>query len=417
MNTDSITLSRRTTALNKYLIYLLYLFVILDFTFLPFSLRFTWGGFFLPYIVGLIVSLLAAYSFTGTKRFTFAFFYAFVIIINFFLKDNINLGNSLSESFSILCTAFMAHYMLNRIDLSKCKWLTFIFVVITAVYTIRTFLYYLVFPGVMRFAAMANNYDAALPFFLRGLAPYSFPHAITCVLPAFVLGLKVPNQSRFKWIICAVALAMSTVLIYITQATGALIVALFALICSGISKIGSIHTNLEKLIWVSVVVLPLALSQTIQIALLEGVANFVGDDSHYISKIDEMEQSVTGEGETEGDINYRGNLLELTLSAIISHPIFGITDRKYGHHNALPDRWALYGIVGFLPLVLYFYFQTKYTMQKIPEQHQTFYLIGVASNLLMLFSKDMLTWYQLFCFIVVLPVLTLYFGHTKPIKK
>lgn len=418
MNSISAIIDKGGTTRNRNLIILLYLFVILEFTFLPFSLRFTFGGFFFRYVIGLITSLVAAYSFVRTRRFVFAFIYCLVVILNFFVKDNINLGNSLAESFNILCAAFMAHYVFSQRESIKYRFFTYVFIGITTVYTVRTFLYYLSFPDVMRFAAMAINFDRALPLFLNGLSPYAFPHAITCLLPAFVLGLKVKEQSRVKKIVSAVMLAMSIVLIYITQATGALVVALFALVASLLSKVGRFRYNMEKLIWVTIVTLPLALSQTVQLAIIEQAASFVGEDSHYISKLDEIEQSVSADGDTEGDISYRGNLLELTLSAIVAHPIFGITDRNFGHHNALLDRWALYGLVGFLPLVLYFYYQVKYTLQKIPESHHTFYLIGVAANILMLLSKDMLTWYQLLCFVVMLPVLTIYFGNTyKTIQK
>lgn len=416
MNTNVIV-NKGETKWRRNIILLIYLFVILYFTFLPFKLRFTFGGFFLPYVVGLIVSFIAAFSFTGTKRFAFAFMYAIVVILNFFFKDNINLGNSLAESFNVLCTAFMACYVLNHKDKTTYRFFTYTFTVITVIYAIRSYTYYLSFPGVMRFAAMSYNIDSALPFFLYGLAPYAFPHAITCLLPAFILGLKVKVQSLSKKTMSAILLVLSFVLIYITQATGAFVVALFAVVASVLVKIGRFRDNMNKLIWVIIIVIPFALSQTIQLAILDQAASFVGEDSHYISKIDEMKQSVTGEGETDGDISYRDNLLELTLSAIIAHPIFGITDRKFGHHNALPDRWALYGLVGFLPLILYFYFQIKYTLRKIPEEHHTFYLIGVAANMLMLLSKDMLTWYQLLCFVVMLPILTIYFGNSyKTIK-
>lgn len=402
---------------NKYLFSFLYLLVILCFTFLPLRLRLSFINDTVLYVFGVTVSLMAAYSFVRTRRFVFAFIYASVIIINFFLKNNINLGNSLAESFNILCTAFMAHYLLNNLDMGKCRWFSIVFIALVAVYAISTFGFYLVFPGVMRFAAMRENFDRALPFFLRGLSPYAFPHALTCVIPAMVMGLKIHDQSTTKKVLCAATLALSIVLIYITQATGALIAAVFALVCSIVSKADDFRKNRRRLIWVSIFILPFALSDSLQLSFLQGVGELVGSESHYALKINEMEESITSEGETSGDINYRGNLLELTMKAIATHPLFGVTDsRDYGHHNALPDRWALYGIIGFLPLILYFFYQVKYTLRIIPIQHQTFYLIGVATNFLMLLSKDMLTWYQLYCFIVMLPVMTLYFGNTNKLR-
>ncbi|MBR4340918.1 MAG: hypothetical protein IKP89_09940, partial [Bacteroidales bacterium] len=113
---------------NKYLFCFLYLLVILCFTFLPFRLRLSFINDTVLYVFGVTVSLMAAYSFIRTRRFVFAFIYAGVIIFNFFLKNNINLGNSLAESFNILCTAFMAHYLLKNIDMGKCRWFSIVFI-------------------------------------------------------------------------------------------------------------------------------------------------------------------------------------------------------------------------------------------------------------------------------------------------
>ena len=417
MNTDTILYNNSIEEKKekyRYLFFFLFLLVILEFTFLPFRLRLAFIGDILPYIFGIAISLLAASSFVGTKRFVLASIYACVIISNFFLKDNINLGNSLAESFNILCTAFMAHYILKRIDMDKCRWFTCAFIALIAVYAICSFGFYLTFPGIIRYASTRVNYDRALPYFLMGLSPYSFPHALVGIIPALVLGLKVRGQSKIKKVLCVSTLVLSLVLIYITQATGALIAAVFALVCSIVSKVDFFRKNMRRLIWVSIFILPIALSDSLQLSILKEVGELVGNESHYTSKINELEESLTSEGETSGDINYRGNLLELTLTAIATHPLFGVSDdRDYGHHNALPDRWALYGIIGFLPLMLYLFYQVKYTLRKIPLPHQTFYLIGVAANFLMLLSKDMLTWDQLFCFIVMLPVMTLYFGNTN----
>ena len=331
------------------------------------------------------------------------------------METRINLGNILSESYTIIVTSCLAYYLLSyKRTQNLSKVIMWLFFIILGIYSVMTFYYSRTQPGIMRSAAMAYNQDIYESYFLRGLAHYQFPHAIACLIPAFVLGLKKGNHPLFTKLLAFGLLGLSLVLVYITQATGALIVAVFALLLAIIARKGNTMKNTITLIIVSIFALPFMVSSDVQSGLLGFVGDLVGPSNSYYSKIVELQSSLSGVEMEEGDISTRGALLEETLDAIIRHPILGVSDRSYGQHNALLDRWAEYGLVGFLPLLLGMFWMISLTLRKIPLHLRTFYFIGVASSFIMMLTKNMFGWDQWFSFLVLLPVLINYFGGTSP---
>lgn len=397
-------------------ILLLFSFVILYFTFVPFKVLFAFGGFYLPYAIGVIVCLLAAPMFVRTKMCVMALLYTVVLLLNVPFKTYVNLGNVLSETSSIVFTCFMVYYAL-KCDLSQrfLRTIVILFCIITSIYAIQTYVFFITFPGIMRWAAMLENQDDALPYFEMGLAPYAFPHGLSCIIPAFVLGLKSPKNTNKIRFFSLMMLFVSFLLIYITEATGALIVALFSLICAWISKVGSVRINLQKILIISFLFAPIVVSDSIKIGIIQGIESAVGDDSQYLPKLEELERSITKDyaGAGEGDFKTRSDLLDNTIESIMSDPLFGVSSPSFGNHNALLDRWAQYGLVAFMSIAFLIIWMIKFTMRYIPYNYHTFYLIGVSANLLMMLSKSMFAWYQWFAFLVVLPSMILFCGKIQ----
>lgn len=399
---------------KEMVILLLFSFVVLSFTFVPFKIYFSFLGIYLPYIIGVIACLLASPRFVSTRMFVMALIYTVVLLLNAHFKMFVNLGNVLSETSSILFTGFMIYYAFKNDCTRRFKNLIIIlFGCITVLYAIQTFRFYLSNPGVMRWAAMERNYDDASGFFALGLAPYAFPHGLSCIIPAFVLGLKKKDNTRGIKIFSLAMILSSFVLIYITQATGALIVAVFSLICAWLSKIGSVKNSIRKMLIVSVLMVPVIVSDTIQIEIIRAVETVVGDESAYTSKLEELERIRAYDVEGGGDIQTRSELLDNTIESIMEAPLFGVNDRTFGNHNALLDRWAQYGVIAFLSIVLYIIWMVKFTWKHIPYNYRIFYLIGVSASLLMMFSKSMFAWYQWFPFLVVLPIMIYFCGNIK----
>ena len=418
MSPKNIVNNVKVLTTKEYSVILLFSFVILYFTIPPFNFLFSSISMFTPYVVGVLACILAAPTFGRTRMFMMAFLYAVVLQLNAHYKAYVNWGNVLSESSSIIFTGFIVYYVL-KLDVSQrlSKTIISLFVIFLIINAIQTYIFSRSIPGIMRWAAMCYNKEAAMPYFALGLARYTFPHCLACIIPAFVLGLKIKGHSKRKRLFVLALLVLSLLLIYITEATGALVVALFALICAWVSKVGKLSNNLKKLALVSFFLVPIALSEDVQLGIINMAEEFVGDDSHYIPKLEELKLSVTTDIENDGDINYRGNLLSMTLESIAESPIIGVSEKTFGNHNALPDRWAQYGLIGFLPIVLYIFWMVRFILGHIPINIRTFYLIGVAANLMMMFSKSMFAWDQWFAFLVILPLMVLFCGKLEFRKK
>ena len=161
--------------------------------------------------------------------------------------------------------------------------------------------------------------------------------------------------------------------------------------------------------------MPFALNQDLQYKLLNAASDFVGQENLYMEKIDELKSSVSGTAYS-GDIDYRGRLLEKTLNTIASYPILGTDKRTYGNHNALLDRWAEYGLVGFIPIICLIFVFVRDIARKIPPDLKSFYLLGIISNLVMMLTKSMFGWDQWFAFLVVLPIMISFSSENKTKK-
>lgn len=405
----------RTINNNRKNVFLLLLFgfIIIKFSFLPFSFLPVFRSAFLPYIVGIVASFYAAYSFVRTKKFLCMLCYIIAMIFNYIIGDDVNIGNILSESFTIWATAFLSYYLLEKSNQNYLSvFIIYFFLIITLIYTVQTFRFYQINSGIVRHAAMKRNFDAAFGMFVRGLVPYQFPHALSCVIPAFVLGIKINGQSLWKKLLCWISLGASLVLVYITQSSGALLVAIMSILGAFVIKVGYVKKNIRRLFIILLLISPIAISDTIQLSVIRGLGSIVGTELHYQDKLEELEGSIIG-SEDEGDIAYRGSLLGETVGAIIKHPIFGVSDHSYGEHNALLDRWAEFGLIGFLPLIIFIFYMVKSTALRIPYNIRIFYYWGVSMNLLMMLSKSMFGWHQWFCFLVVLPLMVLFFGQSE----
>ena len=397
----------------RYFIIFLYLFVVLGMTFTPMRIIPIFKNIFVVYGVGVFVSILAIPKYFRTKYFLMFGIYALILLSNYYFETLINLGNVLSESYIIIVTTCLAYYVITSKESRRLSSvLIWVFLGITLVYTVRTLHYSRSMRDIMRAAAMAYNAEIYEPFFLRGLAPFHFPHGITCLIPAYVLGMKTKSNKMWIRVVSGIMLFASVLLVYITQATGALIVAIFAMVLAIIAKRGRNIKNTRTLVIISLVFLPIVLSTGIQSAVLDLAGEIVGHQSSYYTKIAELKFNLASslEVDTGGDIRTREELLGQTLDAIKRNPLIGVSDGSYGNHNALLDRWAEYGLIGFLPLFLGMIMFFNLVRKHLSFSAGYFYIIGFAANILMMLTKSMFGWHQWFCSMVMLPLLIDYLG-------
>ena len=403
------TLSDRLIDFKSLIILLLFVFVVVSFTFTPITYFPLFNREFIGYAIGVIASVFGAWRFVNDKRFVCVISYAIILLFNYYFEPHVNLGNILSESFTLICVAFMTYFVFSNKSKLYNVIIIYFYLFILLFYTVQSFRLNQGFSGIMRYAAMPSHRSEAAAFFARGLSPYDFPHALTCIIPVFVFGIRNRSLEKWKRIVALVCLSLSIVLIYISQASGALLVGIFALLCSLLAKTGPVNQSIRKIIVVSILMFPLLVSTDLQLGVISWAKNGVGTSSHYYFKLEELEGSIKGTDD-EGDISYRGDLLVSTLESIGRHPIMGSKEDDYGHHNAWLDRWAEYGFIGLLPILVFFFLQIKAVKRFIVEDIRIFYYIGASSCFLMMLTKSMFGWHQWFAFSIMLPLLLIFFN-------
>lgn len=378
---------------------------------------------FFGYVVAILAMVLVTRRYFKEREFLVVGWYGLAVLLRFFMGSQAfpTLFSALYETFILLIPAILFYYF-RKID-TNAPFVYTIIVFYTAIIIFESVMTYYIdqeYPGILR-NLQAIRYDDIRDILIaQGLAPYSLPHALPTLMPGLILIIKDRTNKLLPRIVSLAFLIASLVIIWLSQATGPYLMTIFAVTLSLIVSPTSVKDNMKKLMFVSFFVLPFVLFPSFSGALLDGAKSFIPVDNDVYEKIIEIENNVEGE-EGNGDIAFRGELLERTIQSIIENPIFGSPTKTYGNHNALIDRWAKLGLVGFIPLLIFLYLTISATYKVISERGRIYYVIGVMSALFMLLSKNQISWDQWFILFYFLPVLLilnyLSFGLKKHSKK
>ncbi len=109
----------------------------------------------------------------------------------------------------------------------------------------------------------------------------------------------------------------------------------------------------------------------------------------YYGKIEDT-MTMLETGKTVGQIAGRQELHNMSFNAFLNHPLLGTNKGSdIGGHAYFMDRAGLLGLVGFIPLFLFFYNQIKITYENLPNSIRMYYLIGVVACIILGFQKNM----------------------------
>lgn len=386
-----------------YLSFLLIL-VVISFSYYPTRVLPLMRGGATPYYLGIFLSILCVPVFFKSKSAFYAILYIVVVFLNHFMGNKAlpTIGATLTEAINVLLPAVVFYLISTRKGDVFNPLLLYSFLIIVAVMTYESYKIDNAMPGIIRSLVHWEDEEEATNLLLMGLAPYQLPHALPVLIPPCIMIIKKPNN-LFKRMVGILFLFCIIILVMLSQSFGAFAITLFALLVSLLVREGDVRKNFRKLMISTIVILILS-SDTVQLAVVDFFKNFFDSDSKMYTKLDDLAVGIVTDTFSEVSGN-RGSLLGQTLQAIFRNPIFGVNDRSYGNHNALLDRWACFGLVGFIPLILFIYNMIKVTFLQIPSKLRTYYLIGVITSLVMMSTKNMMGWYQWVCFVLILPLM------------
>ena len=376
---------------NKILTYVAaFVVTVLTFTliqgYFPFFMR-SW--IFLG-ILTVLISLLYPEIYLG-KSIIWLLLYSVVLTFNIVSGDAVfDLRSTLVEIayYFIPATLFLI-YMRNN-DMKDAKTIAIVSILIIIITSIFTFKNAIDNPGIVRIvfgAQVMGDYTYVIEQYRKGIASYGMPHAFPFIVPPFIYVLKNKDFS-FKLRMFALLMVMiGGLMVFYAESTGALVVLLFSIIMSLIITESSLKKNIIRLVLLGVGALLFLNTQTL-ISVLE----FFGAESETMTYYGKIEDAITmlETGKSVGQIATRQELHNMSLTAFLNHPFLGTNNGSdIGGHAYFLDRAGLLGLVGFIPLFFFFYYQIKTTYKNLSNSIRMYYLIGVASCIILGFQKDM----------------------------
>ena len=376
---------------NKILTYVAaFVVTVLTFTliqgYFPFFMR-SW--IFLG-ILTVLISLLYPKIYLG-KSIIWLLLYSVVLTFNILSGDAVfDLSFTLTEiTYYFIPTTLFLIYLRNN-DVKNARTIAIVSILIIIITSIFTFKNAIDNPGIVRIvfgAQVMGDYTYVIEQYRKGIASYGMPHAFPFIVPPFIYVLKNKNFS-FKLRIFALLMVMiGGLMVFYAESTGALVVLLFSIIMSLIITESSLKKNIIRLVLLGVGALLFLNTQTL-ISVLE----FFGAESETMTYYGKIEDAITmlETGKSVGQIATRQELHNMSLTAFLNHPFLGTNNGSdIGGHAYFLDRAGLLGLVGFIPLFFFFYYQIKTTYKNLSNSIRMYYLIGVASCIILGFQKDM----------------------------
>lgn len=363
-----------------------------------------------------VVGLASSLSFCITRQFVCLLLYFIIVVINAFSGDAFwgGSGQSIFELSLLLAPSIMTWYAFRRHDERFMRATLIVFFSIVVIETIFSFIANIQSPEIIRnlnsMKAEGLSSESAFYYYRLGVANYDIGHALPALIPLLVMGIKMPNDEKWKRWVCVLLLLFSLLLIYLTFSTISLLLALLGLFMAFVSRGGSLKTN-HSLILISVIALPFLLSDSLLVGTL-GVIDRIADQEGSIhDRVLDMQESIQY-GESTGDVYARGERYEQSLRLFLTNPLIG-TNEKVGGHSSLIDRMATLGIIGFIPYILFLIYQLSFGQCFIRAKNRIFYIEAVVIGIIMLALKDADSWELIFTIFTLIPFLTYLLSNTS----
>jgi len=358
--------------------------------------------------LGLVASFFTSQKFFQTKRFQVLMGYMLVIFLNVLAGDKYFPGTAdmLIEIFSLAFPAALLVYAYNstRKDIIIILF-SFFFVLIISAWASLLIDKFMI-PGAIRQMTMLHyleGKDSVYAYYRLGLSSYSFPHALPILVPPLVMGVKSKKIAKKLKLKILFLLVSTLLLVWLSGIMTALLLTILFLLMSYFTHEDTIWRNIRRLSIIFIMFLPL-LSPTVMRPVARYAMEITGEESDYYKKIADYERGLASEYASGGDDwESRQNLYDQSLSGFTENIIWG-SNSKVGGHSSFLDRLGVLGLLGFIPLIWFFFLQLKAGAMQIPLRNRIYYFEGCLAGIMMLSLKS--AFYPVF-FIVLFIILPL----------
>lgn len=363
---------------------------------------------------GLVLLLVVMTSFRilCNKAIFFFLLYYSIVFIDLFIFDHPLEQENLFVLFTFsmeLIFLFIVYYFVER-GLNgwvKAAKLIMFFVVLSA---IITFLFNLKQPGFYRNVELMRD-EFRMTYEIWGVFSYYMFHAIALLFPFLILVYKLDNNKRYK-IGSIVLLLLFTYLMFsstITTAVG----------LGGISAIMafSVNTGQKQIKLVIALLFIILFGRDLALIIIENLMPYADGTGMY-QKLNAMHIGLLT-GNEAAMTNGRSNLYNESWNAFNSNPFWGSHNATLlGGHSLIADRLGFYGILGFLPYIIFLIFQLKMPLAYIAKPIRPYYYLSYLPYIGMMYLKN-IHLYEMYCMVfIVIPGLYIWASARYfPIRK
>lgn len=333
-------------------------------------------------------------------------FYGIVLFLNAMAGDAF-VGSTtiaINEVMMLFVPSALAIYCTKGDSGAFVAWLLRITLVFLLIELVASFIVLKSQPGIIRgmHAMVLEEADPnyMFEFYKLGISDYSKAHAIPILIPPLICYFK-EGMLKTK-IICAIMLVACVLLVWLSESTTSLmLIVLMIVLGFWVNVKATFRRNIRIIGFMTALTLLIMSSDRVMVGTFDVSSYLVGGESSQASKVEELRLSMI-EDQTTGDLEKRFDKYHTSIKLFFENPILG-TDSMPGRHSSLLDKMATLGLVGFVPLLLFFLFYLKSIWKTLPPNRRIYYMECIVAAFLMVLFKGMWVWPIFFFLFMVAP--------------
>lgn len=377
----------------------------------------TWVTLVMAFLVYIVLAKRTRWG----KQTAYLLFYFIVLFFNAKMGDVLIPSTQIAivEILFLYVPSAVVLWCFSRGNRSFIKTVLIVSLSLFAVEAVCSFIILQVEPMIIRslykISSVEGDSGIMFKYYRSGLMDYSMAHAIPILIPPLFYAYKKVAFTVKTKIFLLTSIAGCVFLTWLSDSTTALMLAVLFLVIGFLTNVSDIHSNFRKLIIIGIIALPIAASDDVQLAILDAAETVLGSESSFADKIEEFRYSIENEGNMTGDLEGRVDRYNKSLDMFFTNPLWG-TNTKPGNHASLIDRLGALGLLGFIPLMLFFWYSLKHISTYLPEDSLVFFIQGILAAMVMLGTKGMWNWSMFYNLFIMLPFI-IYYTNEKYHKR
>lgn len=328
-------------------------------------------GDFMPRALFMLVSFLFVPYLLKEKAFLCLLFYYLVVFLSRSFAGVFQFAGYAANFLEMGMPLMISLYLFKKDNYLLYKKVARFGAIITLIILVMSVYVSILYPNCIREIVgltALGDLDGVAAYKRMGLCNYSFA-AVMMFIPGLMLVSMQVVQKKVLKALCLGVAALSFFFMYKAETTTPMIICIYIIVMSFVVP----RTNVRNSILLSILLIVIAPTL---FSVFSDQLSSLSAGTAFEEKLNDI--SAVSTGEMEGDLATRNNLLLMTIDAFLQSPIFGSHSTNIGGHNYLLDLLARFGLIGFIPFMMFFVTQTKTILSKLTGAAHMFYLLCIV---------------------------------------